>query len=57
MYAVGAVKQRSVYVTEAFGGHGAIREAVEWLLDLRGDKDKAIKLMTEVSIGQGSRHG
>ena len=52
--AVGEVKRLSVYVTEALGGHGAIREAVEWLLDLRGDKDKAIQSVTEVSVGQVS---
>ncbi len=40
--AVKAVKERSVYVTEACGGHGAVREAVEWLLDLRGDKDRVL---------------
>ena len=38
--AVQAVKDRSVYVTTASGGHGAVREAVEWLLDLRGDMEK-----------------
>jgi 3-deoxy-D-manno-octulosonate 8-phosphate phosphatase (KDO 8-P phosphatase) len=41
--AVGAVKACSVYVTQASGGHGAVREAVEWLLDLRGDKEKAYR--------------
>lgn len=38
-----SVKERSVYVTKACGGHGAVREAVEWLLDLRGDKIKVLK--------------
>jgi 3-deoxy-D-manno-octulosonate 8-phosphate phosphatase (KDO 8-P phosphatase) len=41
-----AVKGCSVYVTKACGGHGAVREAVEWLLDLRGDKDKAYRFIT-----------
>lgn len=41
--AVAAVKECSIYTTQARGGHGAIREAVEWLLDLRGDKEKAYK--------------
>ena len=36
-----AVKECSVYVTSATGGHGAVREVVEWLLDLRGDKKTA----------------
>ena len=39
--AMPVAKERSVYVTCASGGHGAVREAVEWLLELRGDKDKA----------------
>lgn len=33
------VKAAAVYVTRAPGGSGAVREAVEWLLDLRGQKD------------------
>ena len=33
------VKKCSVYVTCACGGHGAVREAIDWLLQLRGDKD------------------
>jgi 3-deoxy-D-manno-octulosonate 8-phosphate phosphatase (KDO 8-P phosphatase) len=41
--AVPAVKECSVYVTKASGGNGAVREAVEWLLDLRGDKEAAYK--------------
>ena len=32
-------KAHSVYVTEAAGGHGAVRELAEWLLELRGEKD------------------
>lgn len=39
--AANAVKECSVYVTKAQGGHGAVREAVEWLLELRGDRDQA----------------
>jgi 3-deoxy-D-manno-octulosonate 8-phosphate phosphatase (KDO 8-P phosphatase) len=35
------VKEHSLYVTGVCGGHGAVREAVEWLLDLRGDIDRA----------------
>lgn len=41
--AVKAVKETSIYVTEARGGHGAVREAVEWLLDLRNEREKAYK--------------
>ena len=35
------VKECSRYVTQTPGGHGAVREAVEWLLDLRGETQKA----------------
>ncbi len=44
--AVETVKECSVYVTKAAGGHGAVREAVEWLLDLRGDKQEAYRSAT-----------
>ena len=37
--AIPAVKDKSVYVTVACGGHGAVREAVDWLLELRGEKE------------------
>ena len=32
-------KDHSVYVTTAAGGHGAVRELSEWLLELRGEKE------------------
>lgn len=32
------VKRYAAYVTQAFGGHGAIREAVEWLIDLQNKR-------------------
>jgi 3-deoxy-D-manno-octulosonate 8-phosphate phosphatase (KDO 8-P phosphatase) len=41
--AVQQIKDHSVYVTKASGGNGAVREAVEWLLDIRGDKDKVLE--------------
>ena len=44
--AVPLVKECSLYITQARGGHGAIREVVEWLLDLRGDKEKVYKQVT-----------
>ncbi len=44
--AVQAVKECSVYVTGACGGHGAVREAVEWLLELRGDREKVYRSIT-----------
>ena len=44
--AVQWVKDRSVYVTSARGGHGAVREAVEWLLELRSVKDQVFRTIT-----------
>ena len=44
--AVQAVKDCSLYVTSAYGGHGAVREAVEWLLELRAQRDVAYKTIT-----------
>ena len=44
--AVQQVKDGSAHVTKSSGGHGAVREAVEWLLELRGDKQKAIHQVT-----------
>lgn len=41
-----AVKAQSSYVTRASGGNGAVREAVEWLLDLRGNKDEVYRMAT-----------
>ena len=32
-------KDHSAYVTTAAGGHGAVRELSEWLLELRGEKE------------------
>lgn len=40
------VKNHSVYVTTARGGHGAVREAIEWFLELRGDKEQIYQLVT-----------
>ena len=45
--AVQAVKDCSVYVTGSCGGHGAVREATEWLLDLRGDRDRVYRMVTD----------
>jgi 3-deoxy-D-manno-octulosonate 8-phosphate phosphatase (KDO 8-P phosphatase) len=44
--AVPAIKEISVYVTKAAGGHGAVREAVEWVLDLRGNSHQVYKQIT-----------
>lgn len=57
------VKDYSVYVTNAAGGHGAVREIAEWLLELRGEKEsifaqflettqeKAAHKTTQVEVG------
>lgn len=44
--AIPEVKEASVYVTNAQGGHGAIREVAEWLLDLRGDREQVYRQIT-----------
>ena len=44
--AVDIVKQHSVYVTRASGGHGAVREAVDWVLDLKGCRDEIYRSIT-----------
>ena len=44
------VKQCSKYVTTACGGNGAVREAIEWLLELRGDQQQ----IYESIIGQNA---
>lgn len=36
------VKHSSLYITDANGGHGAVREAIEWILKLNGSYDTAI---------------
>ncbi len=36
------VKHSSLYITGANGGHGAVREAIEWILKLNGSYDSAI---------------
>jgi len=33
------VKASSLYVTTRSGGYGAVREAIDWLLELRGQKE------------------
>ena len=38
------VKAISLYVTTATGGHGAVREAIDWLLELRGQKEALYEL-------------
>ena len=44
--ALPAVKETSIYVTHASGGHGAVREVAEWLLELRGDKERVYQSIT-----------
>ena len=34
------VKEAALYTTAASGGDGAVREAVEWLIEMRGQKGK-----------------
>jgi len=44
--AVPEVKEAGDYTTRASGGHGAIREAAEGILELRGDKERVYKTIT-----------
>ena len=44
--AVSEVKICCDYVTRAEGGHGAVREAAEWLLELRGYKERIVQSIT-----------
>jgi len=46
------VKAAGLYVTNATGGHGAIREVVDWLLELRGEKDAVYRLYAS---GKGTK--
>ena len=40
------VTENCVYVSRAKGGHGAVREIAEWLLELRGDKERVVRSIT-----------
>ena len=40
------VMRRALHVTRAFGGHGAVREAIEWLLNARGELRAVQKRLT-----------
>lgn len=53
------VKACSVYVTRTPGGRGAVREAVEWLLELRGQKESLLRpyLLTRQERQSGSSDG
>lgn len=44
--AIPQVKECSSYVTQKTGGHGAVREAIEWLLDLRGCREEAFRIVS-----------
>ena len=37
------VRDRAAYVTSALGGHGAVRETIEWLLKLQGLWDRVVQ--------------
>jgi len=42
-------KDHSVYVTTDPGGHGAVREVAEWLLELRGEKESIFAQFMQTS--------
>jgi 3-deoxy-D-manno-octulosonate 8-phosphate phosphatase (KDO 8-P phosphatase) len=41
--AIPEVKALAAHVTTAVGGHGAVREVIEWLLQQRGEYQQAMK--------------
>jgi len=41
------VKAHSIYITQVPGGHGAIREVIDWLLELRGQKEAVYSQFAE----------
>ena len=41
------VKAAAIYITEACGGHGAVREVIRLLLDARGDLTKAVAFWSQ----------
>jgi len=41
------VKKTALYITKAKGGEGAVREAIEYLLELRGDLKEMLKYYFE----------
>ena len=43
------VKDCSVHITSSSGGDGAVREAAEWILELRGQKDEIIGSIIKLS--------
>lgn len=47
--AVAEVKALAHHVTRAHGGHGAVREAVEWLLEREGRRQSTIDLFLSTS--------
>lgn len=49
------VKEYSVYITKAPGGYGAVREVVDWLLDLRGEKASVYNVFAMTKSGR-QRH-
>ena len=40
------VKRHSRYVTRASGGHGAVREAVDWILEIKRCRDDIYRSIT-----------
>lgn len=41
------VKETALYITKAKGGEGAVREAIEYLLELRGELKEMLKYYFE----------
>ncbi|MCH8856301.1 MAG: molybdopterin-dependent oxidoreductase, partial [Proteobacteria bacterium] len=51
------VKESSDYVTRAYGGHGAVREVAEWLLELRGQTEAVMAPLLQIKSERESLAG
>jgi 3-deoxy-D-manno-octulosonate 8-phosphate phosphatase (KDO 8-P phosphatase) len=49
------VKDHAVYVSTTPGGHGAMREIVEWLLELRGEKELGQRVFTSTEAEKAAQ--
>ena len=51
------VRERADFVTEAVGGHGAVREVCDALLDSQAIREQVLEEYLQTSFQQGSVQG